>query len=66
MIIIDDEQHIDGVLSISDLMRFLVSTFESMREYVSGNGEYFLLLDLSRMNSNTSTSNSNENEPMES
>ncbi|CAF1563708.1 unnamed protein product [Rotaria sp. Silwood1] len=43
MIIVDDNQHIIGILSISDLMRFLVSTFDKM----------------SRTSSNTSTSTSN-------
>jgi 5'-AMP-activated protein kinase regulatory gamma subunit len=53
LIIIDDNQHILGIFSMSDLMRFLVSTFEN----------------LSRTNSNTSTSTSNgpvfEGEPMD-
>lgn len=31
LIIVDDNQHIIGILSMSDLMRFLVSTFESKK-----------------------------------
>ncbi|CAF3818098.1 unnamed protein product, partial [Adineta steineri] len=53
LIIVDDNQHIIGILSMSDLMRFLVSTFENF----------------SRTSSNASTSNYNgpifESEPME-
>jgi CBS-domain-containing membrane protein len=53
LIIVDDHQHIIGILSMSDLMRFLVSAFENF----------------SRTSSNASTTNSNgpvfENEPME-
>ncbi|CAF1109471.1 unnamed protein product [Adineta steineri] len=53
LIIVDDNQHIVGIFSMSDLMRFLVSTFENF----------------SRTNSNTSTSNSIgpvfEGEPMD-
>ena len=29
LIIVDDDQYIVGILSISDLMKFLVSTFQS-------------------------------------
>lgn len=29
LMIVDDNQHIVGILSISDLMRFLISKFES-------------------------------------
>ncbi|CAF2817610.1 unnamed protein product [Rotaria sp. Silwood2] len=43
LIIVDDSQHIIGILSMSDLMKFFVSTFEK----------------LSRMNSNASNGNPN-------
>ncbi|CAF4233874.1 unnamed protein product, partial [Rotaria sp. Silwood2] len=43
LIIVDDNQHIIGILSISDLMRFLVTTFDKM----------------SRTNSSTSSSIAN-------
>ncbi|CAF0955060.1 unnamed protein product [Rotaria sordida] len=43
LIIVDDDQHIIGILSISDLMRFFVATFEK----------------ISRTNSNTSNGTSN-------
>ena len=68
LIIVDDNQHILGIFSMSDLMRFLVSTFESKPLYISLRTLFFFL-DTSRTNSNTSNSNSNgpifEDEPMD-
>ena len=72
LIIINDQRHILGILSMSDLMRFLIST--SARASNTNNKFIFfivvVILGYSRTDSSTSNSNFNipvfESEPMES
>ena len=73
MIIIDDKQHIVGILSMSDLMRFLVSTFESnlinLKLKKTKKLIFYFYIDFSRTSSNTSNGHTNgtvfESEPMD-